>query len=885
MVDLSLEQNVNTARQIFQPLINDKNIMSDMAYTKRYNSEKEKADSLRTSTDKESRMSYWNEGVQNLEYWREDYQRTTDEEALKYNWTPRYVPNVDVNGQFQKLMKDSKFKITNTGLSRDGRFIVEQTNGNLMTVPLYNYLMGSIGSDPGVADMYKVMAENRRHEWVNQNAPQFGGDHGAAEDAYYSMLTSNVYKDLKTDKDTLDRSNSLLDAKINLVKKEIDNSPSGVSTESDILKTLESLLQEQQVGTVASSQVDDAITSIQDIGRFTEDRMAKRQSLDRGVAYNLMRGSMANLAETYSELTSETKFKTNPYKLAQEKNAMAIALSDRKYLQGLERDRLKHLQRLDEAKYKQALKAGAAGVIPADEYAPNTGTESTKGAATGQLDELAEEFTQQQKFRKQSLSHQADAVKQFYSDVANAADYETDPGKKRYAQTLLDQTFGKPKEGKLYSDTELSNPEKYYNHIKVYVNDKTFKKNFTNISSDVDDNIKMAELENQAILAYHDITRKNIANLYSYLNANKETIKGASDEDIKMMQAVIDPNLGNTRSAKEIFDKLKASMPNMTMEDAEEIRTTYRDLFRQHYSAGYTVGGAQDPVVRPYEWSPGQPLNTGGRAATPISSVAGSNPDNLNAASVDAREMYRFMRNNKGSGSYTFYKGKGVTADDADNAISSDESSDVYQFLDYALNTLVTDMSNKRAKGKLSEGTAVTLHPIIMNDKDKRGVTFSIPEAVFNKWKKDGKLTNVNYEDFADITVVMPSTAAPGSVFNRFEPKPIRTLLKAGKTVEVTYPNAGTIRLIGRSDGTVSTAGTIKYIDLEGRLQEKPANTIGINANMDPDYTYWRYMDAMKQLDAKNFELINSPYNPANMGEIRSAEQAIQFIQQKFQAQ
>ena len=889
MVDLSLEQNVNTARQVFQPLIDDKNIWSDMAYTKMYNNEKQKAESLRNcvSDGKKKCIGYWEPGVRNLEYWKDDYRSTTDEEALNRDWTPRYVPQADVTGMFTDLMNKSKFKVVNTGYSKDGRFIVEQTDGNLLTLPLVNFLSGTIGMDPAVADMYKVLAQNQRHEWVNQHAQQFNGDHGAAEDAYYNMMMSDTEKHLDSNKKTLDNTHSVLDNKLSITKKAIESSPNGVSPDSDIMKTLGLLLQEKQVATDASTQVDSALHNLKTVGMFTEDRMARRTHVDGAYGQFLMNREMFRLADSYAQGHSETKWKTNQYKLAQEKHAMAVSLSDRKFQQDLYRDELKGRQKLKEIEYKERLKGNLGPVNPSNDYNINTGAETVKGASTAQLDELGEQFTSQHKLYGQEVNFQASAVKTLFSDLANKADYG-EGDEKEYARSLINQYFGKPAQGKSYSDmtATLKNPEKYYGTVKSLIKDSTFKKTFGTTVSKVDNDVRSVDLENKAILAYQGKTKRNIKSLFDYLTANKGNIKGASDEDIKMMQAVIDPNLGNTRSVKDIYETLRASNPNISMSDVEEIRNKYKDLFRYHYGQGYTKGNNQTPVVEPYEWIPGQALNVGGRAANPISSRIGATPADINVASGDAQEMYRFLKNNKSSQSYMLYKGSGVTSDEVSKGISPDGSSTTQQFLEYALNTLVNDMNTKKtSKAKLSEGSNITLHPIIANDKGKRGVSFNIPETVFNEWKKDSGLKSAKYEDYANITVVMPSSAAPYSIFNRFEPKPIKAIMQSGETVEVNYPNGGTIKLIPNSDGTVGTAGIVKWVDENGKLQQKNANTVGINPALDPDYLYWRFNAAMKELDQKNYELLTSPNNPANVGQIRTFDQAMEYINSRMQGQ
>ena len=887
MVDLSLEQNVNAARQIFQPLINDKNIISDMGYTKMYNQERERAESLRNcvDTDKRKCEGYWMPGVQNLEYWREDYQRTTDQEALKFT-TPRYVPSVDMGSDFQKMMKDNKFKVVNTGLSRDNRFIIKQTNGEQMVTDLSNYLGMTMGKDPRVVDMYRVLAENSMHDWVNQNSNRFGGDYGAAEDAYFRTLESDVFSKLKQNKDSLDKSNNLLNSKIKAVKKEIDDSPNGVSEENELLKILGSLIQEKDVADSATDQVNSSLENMKNIGIFSDDRMAKRRFYNASLGNILMQNDLYKMAYAYAMNTSETEFKINDYQRDREKNAMALNRDRMKFQMDLERDYRKSQYKLEEIKLKESLKKDKSSFLnPVDEYTPMKGVESTKGAATGEIDELYYQFGKQQKIYQEGLNYKASAVKQFYSDLANIADNSTDDVARGYARSYIEWNFGKPKAGESYSQVELKNPEKYYKSVETLISDPTFKRNFGSITSNIETDIRNVNLEAQALSSVQNITRNNIKNLYNYLIANKEKLKDATPNDIGMMQVVIDSNSGSTRSAEEIYKKLKPGNPSFTMEDAEDVRTKYSNLFRNHYKAGYTMGtpGKEEAVVKPYNWSAGQPINTGGIAAQPVSSRIGISGDTYNKASGDAQEMYRYFKNNQGTPNMTLYKGQGVTKDQTEDFIET--SSAQYQFLDYALNTMMSDMGKKKTENKLSEGISLTLHPIIANNENMRGVSFNIPEAVFNKWKKDGKITGVSYEDYANLTLVMPANAAPSSVFNRFDPKPIKTILDSGKSVEINFPNAGNIQFMRRSDGTIATSGVVKYLDTDGTLKPSPANSVGVNPNMDPDYAYWRLVSAMKQLDYQNYQGLISPLNPKNVGNIRSGEQAEQFIRSRMQGQ
>ena len=76
-LDLSLEQNVTQATQVFRPFYEDKYLMKDMAWTKNWKTTMANADSLKNSTDPKESAKYYSEGIRGLEYRREMFKNAT----------------------------------------------------------------------------------------------------------------------------------------------------------------------------------------------------------------------------------------------------------------------------------------------------------------------------------------------------------------------------------------------------------------------------------------------------------------------------------------------------------------------------------------------------------------------------------------------------------------------------------------------------------------------------------------------------------------------------------------------------------------------------------------------------------------------------------------
>ena len=81
-LDLSLEQNLQQATQVFRPFYEDKVLMHDMAYTSNFKNKSQSALSLKNNSDEKKAGQYWNEGIEYMHILKDEYVNSTDEESL-----------------------------------------------------------------------------------------------------------------------------------------------------------------------------------------------------------------------------------------------------------------------------------------------------------------------------------------------------------------------------------------------------------------------------------------------------------------------------------------------------------------------------------------------------------------------------------------------------------------------------------------------------------------------------------------------------------------------------------------------------------------------------------------------------------------------------------
>ena len=333
-LDLSLQKNVDQAVQVFTPFYQDKNLMKDMAYTKNWNSEYGRGMGLKKATDEKRQKQFWDAGIQELQYLREEFKNAAPDEAMTFT-SPTYTPYVNSTELAHDLAKKQGW---NVKISKsDGRHIYTTKNGQQIMEPLRKLFENTIGNDSRVQSVYRTQSYVNRKNYANTNASMFDGDSKAAEMKYlennFNVLkrqTQKYYTKLKADAKNKDTQINYLEEKAQ--RKNI--SPRQAMLLDDLKfnrdinrQTLSQIEKEYGDFDQSSSSTGSTTTG------FTNpygDINVLRRKVDGGIAQMLMRKDLSEAAETEAFRNYERTMKTDPYGLEKVRQANRKSIVDRK---------------------------------------------------------------------------------------------------------------------------------------------------------------------------------------------------------------------------------------------------------------------------------------------------------------------------------------------------------------------------------------------------------------------------------------------------------------------------------------------------------------------------------------------------------------------------
>ena len=324
-LDLSLEQNVEQAKQVFKPFYENKSLMRDMAYTKNWNNTYNSAQSLRTSQDKKQRDQYWEEGLRKMQYDREAFANASLENILQMP-DSEYTPKVDVIGEYQKLAKEMDLSVDIT--ETNGRYFVRQKNGPLLQAPLTQLFESKLNSDPAIQAFYKTKAHVERLDWAHANADKYGSVE-LAEKEYlttnYNLLKEQVKIQNKENQDI----KNTLEAKVDNVSTDIKNGKINEHTE-EYVQSLEEALGLVTVNADASQNLANelsdkspsttVVTSAPD-GLDLSNMELARMRVDLGIANSYAVNDINKTAYTLAHKDMIKDMSADPYGVAAQNHA------------------------------------------------------------------------------------------------------------------------------------------------------------------------------------------------------------------------------------------------------------------------------------------------------------------------------------------------------------------------------------------------------------------------------------------------------------------------------------------------------------------------------------------------------------------------------------
>ena len=328
-LDLSLDQNVSQATQVFKPFYEDKHLMKDMAWTKNYNNQKGRAEGLKNSFEEDRRSQYWDTGVKAMDYKREEYKEVSDEQALNFGNTS-YTPYVNTMKKAQEIAKDAGLSIETVDFSKDGRWVVKTKNGDALMEPLSKLFEAQLGSDPSIQEIYKTQAYVNRKDYAYSNAAQFGGDKNAAEMKYlennFTMLKDQQQKRYEG----LQDSSKTYDAKI----KDVENQLAKGSKDPKLAAYLKNLQEAKQVNdsvldrvkkdNESLSEQSSTVTTSSGFQNPYGDVESLRWKVDNAMSSILMEKDLNEAAEIFAFQNAKQDIEANPYAVNEQKHQFSM---------------------------------------------------------------------------------------------------------------------------------------------------------------------------------------------------------------------------------------------------------------------------------------------------------------------------------------------------------------------------------------------------------------------------------------------------------------------------------------------------------------------------------------------------------------------------------
>jgi hypothetical protein len=352
-IDLSKQQNVDAASQLFTPIIEDENIINDISRTKQLGNERQIGDGYLNCDDpKKCGDKWWAEGMRDLDYWEQDYKNASNEEALQMRG-PKYTPHTNaVDKAFDKIFKNSG-KLGTSITYSDGKYMITEKNGVNMIEPLMSYIAGTVGRDPAVKAMYNVKARVARRDWLASEGGQYASQE-EAESNYIQNILNPATTTLKEVESQVKSTRKDREIEKQILDDDIRSNNIMPGSEDDL--RYRAVLKDLGLLTESEEQLENEIGVANSVSRST-NMNSMRFNADATAANAMLYNDMYDVASTYQQLTHEIKQGgADPYAMAKYNSGLRRDEAYEKFIWDTEYDIWK-----DEQKAKKELESSRGG--------------------------------------------------------------------------------------------------------------------------------------------------------------------------------------------------------------------------------------------------------------------------------------------------------------------------------------------------------------------------------------------------------------------------------------------------------------------------------------------------------------------------------------------
>lgn len=323
-MDLSLPQNQSAAMKIFDPILEDKDMVYDMSWTKQTNDEYEKGESYRLCDDpKKCGGQFWQEGLTYINLRRKEFADATPAERRQMA-APLYNPLINITEKAFEWTKAQGLVVES--VTTDGKYFVTKQNGQQMLIPLTMIYNALYSKDPKVRGMFDTSAYLMRKNYIDQNKERFGGDEKKAEDQWFvDIMQGTVKKQDETLKE-VNQINDYVKNKKDYLAQQVNNmSVTDKVKKGDLWDEYEDTEDNDRIITEVKSNYDQLSSVAKSLNLDLDNRELLRQRVDNITSAGLMQQEFMKVAGLYAIThNAVTKMDENQYGVQAQAHAFAM---------------------------------------------------------------------------------------------------------------------------------------------------------------------------------------------------------------------------------------------------------------------------------------------------------------------------------------------------------------------------------------------------------------------------------------------------------------------------------------------------------------------------------------------------------------------------------
>ena len=316
-VDLSLQQNVDQASEMFKGLYEDKNIVKDMTWTKNWMNQREKGKLLKTCPDPDKCGGQWWEGGDKyLDYKAQEFKSASDDEALGFQ-DVEYIAAQNFTEKALKAAKESGLSVKWDEVKGD--WIVHHKNGKQLVPSLSEFFISKFGNDGNMMAFMKAQSYLKRKDWVAQNVANYNNNEMEANVGYLNTVFNSGMNDLNKDKKEADEKHELADNQSKNIDKYIEKN--GYTDAQDWLSDWTAAKDQTAVTAQVKQTYDNAVNNA-NLTKYNKDNIKLYlDQMDNVMAMSMLKSYSKNAAEEYAYGTEEKINEANPFAIQAKNHA------------------------------------------------------------------------------------------------------------------------------------------------------------------------------------------------------------------------------------------------------------------------------------------------------------------------------------------------------------------------------------------------------------------------------------------------------------------------------------------------------------------------------------------------------------------------------------